>query len=159
MKRLLALLVLLGAWLGIASAEPEYDQVWVICQPDSHVIIRSSPRKKGMQLAIGEPGDFYRTDGKTRFGYLHVYGSFEAGEGWICKRYLTYEEPEIYKDGKICTVNVKKVNCRRCIGGKRKGWLKQGAEVNVLVETSEWCVTNYGYIQTKYLEAVDEKDG
>ena len=161
---ILILVVLLASILfGLyswAKSEEELDTVYVICQIDSRVIIRSSPRKKGIEEAWAEAGDEYLTDWKEKNGYLHVYGTFEAGEGWICKRYVTIWYPYVYRDGKAFTVNVKRVNCRQYIGGKRKGWLKKGTEVKVYVETPEWCVTNYGYIQTKYLDEVeDETDG
>jgi len=156
MKRIMSLLLVLVCIAGMAAAEkPEKKMttVWVLCQPDSYVVIRSSPRKTGLMECRAYAGDDFQTDGKKKNGYLHVYGPFEAQDGWISARYMTESQPEIYPSGKKMTVWVKSVNCRWTIGGKRKGVLKRGAVVTVWLETEEWCVTNRGYIQTKYLEA------
>ena len=161
MKRWIAILILAMlaacAAAGCAEQETEMDKVFVICQIDSHVIVRSSPRKKGMEYAIGEAGDWFWTDWKERNGYLHVYGNFEDSEGLICKRYVTVWEPYVYRDGKKFKVNVDRVNCRQYIGGKRKGTLIRDSVVTVYVETPEWCVTSCGYIQTKFLDEVEDE--
>ena len=158
-KRVTAFLIALMMLPAIAMAdEPETYQVWILCQPDSYVMIRSSPRKKNNVEAWAYAGDSLWTDGKERSGFLHVYGNFEAGEGWVKSCYVTEYEPEIYETGKTYRVNVKQVNCRKTIGGKRRGWLKRGAEVRVWLWSDEWCVTNYGYIQTQYLEEVEDEE-
>ena len=157
MKKLLILLIALICLTGAALAEEDdpwegMDRVFVLCQPDSYVTVRSSPKKAYNEIGYGWAGNEYYTDWKERNGYLHIYGTFEAGEGWIKKNYVSIWEPEIYPEGKTFTVAVKKVNCRQYIGGRRKGTLKKGAEVTVWVESAEWCVTNRGYIRTEYLE-------
>lgn len=159
MKRrtLIIILVILAAAIAIglyswARAEKELTTVWVLCQPDSYVTIRSGPKKTTAVSGYAYPGDGFQTDGRKRGGYLHVYVTNEAGEGWISRKYLTECEPEIFEESEIMTVNVKQVNCRMCIGGRRRGWLKRGAEVTVYAMSDDWAVTNYGYIQSKYLD-------
>lgn len=145
--------------LGLAEVNDfdELDPVFVMCYPDSYVTIRSSPKKAHNEEAIGCAGDVFWTDWKEKNGFLHIYGYFEAGEGWVKKCYVSIWEPYIYPDGKAFTVRVKQVNCRKWMDGPRKGWLKRGAEVKVWLEGEEWCVTNYGYIQTKYLEEMPDE--
>lgn len=161
LKKVIAILLIMACIAGIAMAYDfeEMDPVYVLCQPDSWVTLRFSPKKAHNEIGGADLGDQFWTDWKQKNGFLHVYGYFEAGEGWIAKRYISIWEPNVYRDGVKTTVRVKKVNCRQYIGGKRKGTLKRGAEVMVYAETPEWCVTNYGYIQTKYLDEVqDETD-
>jgi hypothetical protein len=65
--------------------------------------------------------------------------------------YLVDEEPEYI--GRTATVISKgRLSARRCIGGERVRWLKPGQIVTVWYMTSEWCVTDRGYVMTKYLE-------
>ena len=150
MKRLIALVLLAVILAGSACAEEK--TVWVLCQPDSYVTIRSSPKKTARESGQAYPGDEFRTDGKKRGGYIHVFAPNEDGEGWISKKYVTESEPTAYPDGITMTVNVKQVNCRMCVGGRRRGWLKRGSEVTVYLISDDWAVTNYGYIQSRYLE-------
>ena len=153
-------LILVGLICWARAEEEELDPIFVICQPDSYVTIRFSPKKANNECGRADAGDMFLTDWKKKNGFLHVYGHFEAGEGWIKACYLTIWEPTVYRDGVKTKVRVKQVNCRRSIGGKRRCWLKKGAEVTVYVESEEWCVTNYGYIKTKYLEEIpNEADG
>ena len=78
MKRWIAVLILAvmaaGVAAGYAEPEAEMDKVFVICQIDSHVIVRSSPRKKGIEYAIGEAGEvFYDCGGKQLAANLKAF--------------------------------------------------------------------------------------
>ena len=162
MLKKLIILLIVACIAGIAAADEyeELDSVYCLCQPDSWVTIRFSPKKAYNECGGAYLGMEFKTDWKEKNGFLHIYGFFEAGEGWVAKRYMSIWEPEIYQEGVKTTVAVSKVNCRQTIGGKRRGTLKKGAEVTVWAETPEWCVTNYGYIQTQYLEEIPyEADG
>lgn len=144
---------------ALAEEEEEMDKVYVMCNINSYVTIRSTPRKKHNEIQIAHAGDDFYTDWKKKNGYLHIYGSFDEGEGWIKQEYVTIWEPYVYPEGETFIVTVKKVNCRKWMNGPRRGTLKKGAEVLVYLEGEEWCVTNKGYIQTKYLEMKkEEKD-
>ena len=159
--RKMALLVLLMAlfviaclvWMPEDSLAEETETVWILCQPDSYVTIRGGPGKKYSAEGRAYAGDDFQTDGKQKGGYLHmVRVPNELGEGWISLQYVSYDPPDIYENGETFTVNVKKVNCRMCIGGSRRGTLKRGAEVTVYLMSAEWAVTDRGYIQSKYLD-------
>ena len=150
MKRLIALIVLAMLLVGTAAAEEM--RVWVMCQPNSYVTIRTGPKKTATESGYAYPGDEFLTDGKKRGGYLHIFAPNEDGEGWISKGYVTDCEPTAYPDGITMKVNVKQVNCRMCIGGRRRGRLKRGVAVTVYLMSDDWAVTNYGYIQSRYLE-------
>ena len=156
MRKILLILMtfMLICSMAIGEEYEELDSVYCLCQPDSWVTIRFSPKKAYNECGGAYLGMEFKTDWKERNGFLHIYGFFEAGEGWVAKRYMSIWEPEIYQEGVKTTVAVSKVNCRQTIGGKRRGTLKKGAEVTVWAETPEWCVTNYGYIQTQYLEEI-----
>lgn len=152
---ILAVLILAGVLIGLmidGNAEGT-ETVWILCQPDSYVTIRGGPGKNHTEEGRAYAGDDFQTDGVKKGRYLHMVNvPNELGEGWISMQYVTYDEPEIYTEGERFTVNVKKVNCRMCIGGSRRGTLKRGAEVTVYLMSADWAVTNMGYIQSKYLD-------
>lgn len=155
-RALLLGLMIIAAIVGLlidGNAEEGSETVWILCQPDSYVTIRSGPWKKSSEAGRAYAGDDFQTDGRKKGQYLHmVHVPNELGEGWISLQYVTYTQPEIYEQGETFTVNVKKVNCRMCIGGRRRGTMKRGAEVTVYLMSADWAVTNKGYIQSKYLD-------
>ena len=79
---------------------------------------------------------------------------------------------ELYEEGYVLCVDY--VNIRRSpsrkspvigsyecgetlhLDGKRTRWLKPQASLKVYWWSDEWCVTNCGYVQTKYLELEGE---
>lgn len=135
----------------IAGAEDE--EKYILCNPriDNHVAVRKSPRRGAEETGRLECGDKIWTDGKTRNGYLHIYGITEDGEGWVHKGYVVDDRPVIEKY--IATVAASgRVAARRYIGGKRNKWLEVCTDVKVYAKSDEWAVTNEGYIQIKYLE-------
>ena len=138
---ILALVMIAGA----AGAET----VWVMCQPDSRVNIRSRPSGRSEAVGYAECGDGFATDGKQKNGFVHVFASVEAGEGWISAGYLVWEQPE--QVGRQMVISAKgRVNARKTIGGKRRCWVRPGDTVTVYW-AADWAVTNKGFIQTKYL--------
>ena len=127
-------------------------ECWILCQPDSYVNIRLNPKKKSIEVGRLECGDPIFTDGKTKNGFLHVYGfTFEVGEGWVHKGYVVYDEP--FKPVQYdTTVNSNgRVAARRTINGQRRCWLKDGQAIKVYMASEEWSVTNKGFVKTKFL--------
>lgn len=161
MKRILitiaeiALIVLvilaLSAILNSIKAEEDLTEAWVICQPGDYVNVRMNPNRKSRSMGYAECGDQVMTDGKKKNGFIRVYGIGENGEAWIHKGYVVYDEP--VKVNRIAySVSRWKLAARRYIGGKRRCWIKHMQEVKVYWMTDEWCVTDKGFVKTKYLE-------
>ena len=133
-----------------AAAEPELREMWVLCQPDSEVMIRTFPRRNGGYEGYLQLGDSIWTDGTERNGFLRVYDVAEGG-GWVCKTYLM-PDPQVIQEGPAWIWRGGKVACRKAPGGERLRWLHEGDEVILYAWCEEWAITNRGYIMTRYLE-------
>ena len=144
MKRFLIVLLCLLIVCVSAAA----DTVFVLCQPNSFVYVRSFPRKDAEQAGYAELGDALETDGVTKNGYLHVAG-FE-GDAWINIGFVT-EYPVTVCNLKTQINSKGRVACRRSINGTRRKWLKDGSEVVIYAYADDWSITNQGFIQTQYL--------
>lgn len=133
-----------------AHAETEPEARWVFCA--DVLLVREGPKKSWAATGELEPGTMVWTDGKVRNGYIHLVNlANESGDGWVKKVYLIDEEP--YRMDREGTVISKgRLSARRTIGGERRAWLKPRSTVTVYWMTDEWCVTNKGYVMTKYLE-------
>ena len=150
---LLIAITLINAVIWLDKAVADADGYFILCHPESFVNARLSPNKHGSLIGYLMCCDYVAVDGQKKGDFIHCTGlTFETSEGWICKGYLVTTEPvvETYKatvaaDGRVA--------CRNRIGGKRIRWVKPGSEVTVFAHTEEWCVTNKGYIQTKFLKA------
>ena len=68
--------------------------------------------------------------------------------------YLADEEPTRV-DCTGIVISTGRLAARRSVGGERKNWLKPGSTVKVSWVTSEWCVTNKGYVMLEYIELTD----
>lgn len=140
--------------MDIGLAEPITEQVWVLCDPDSYVTLRSGPGKSKADFGGVQCGAELWTDGKTKNGYLHVMEiPAEESEGWIVCRNIVYDRPhevnaemEIEAEGRVA--------CRKWIDGKVKGWAYSGDVVTVYWMSASWAVTNRGYIRSKFLSEV-----
>lgn len=142
--------------LGIAEEwdehEPEFEIAYVICTKDDHVNVRPFPNTKQEPSGYLEPGDIVYLDGRKRNGYCHVVGlSNEDGEGWVHKGYLVSYPPELV-DKDATVISKGRLAARKYVNGKRTRWLKPGSTVHIWYMSEEWCCTNRGYVQTKYLE-------
>ena len=148
--KILTIPLFLSIFLNVIPAAA--DTVWVLCQPDSFVYIRSAASKTSMTCGYMECGDSAETDDIKRNGYLHLsHVSNEYGSGWISRQYIVYSKPIII--ALQCTVSANgRVACWRSIGGQRRCWIKPGDTVKVLAVTREWCITNKGFIKTKCLD-------
>jgi hypothetical protein len=145
-------------WIGSAHAdeldenESELEIAYVICTKGDHVNIRPFPGKKHEPSGWLDPGDMVYLDGKEKDGYCHAVGlSNEEGKGWIHKGYLVFYPPE-FVDRDATVVSNGRLAARKYVNGKRTRWLKPGSSVHVWYMSEEWCVTNRGYVQAKYLE-------
>ena len=151
-------LVSLYISLGLSEARADdYDDVvtgYVLCA--DFVYVRPFPNRKGEPLGRLEPGDHVYLDGKKKNGYMHCVDlHMESGEGWVYKGYIVYDEPTKVSQSAVI-VSKGRLAARKYVNGKRTRWLKPLASVKVYYWSDEWCVTNCGYVQTKYLELEGE---
>lgn len=146
----LAVAALAGAMIfGTCLAETEMETVYVLCNPDSYVNIREKPSKRSHQAGFAYCGDDFRTDGRMRNGFLHVYAGTETGDGWISTGFIVYAKPEEVNETWIVDSNGR-VAARSTIRGKRSRWLKKGKEVQVYY-VAEVAVTNFGFVDAEYV--------
>ena len=153
---LIVLLLIYAYSWAVDQVHAEEKTVWVICQKDNVVQVRDGPGKKYTATGELEPCRAMKTDGKKRNGFTHLIDmANESGTGWVKSVYLADEEPEVVN--RTATVISKgRLAARRSIGGERVRWLKPGKTVTVYYRTSEWCVTDKGYVMRKYLEVDGE---
>lgn len=159
-KILLALLeialIVIVVYLVITGLESvsfadELHEAWVICQPGDYVNVRNKATRKSASCGYLECGDSFLTDGKTKNGFVRCYGIGEAGEGWIHSGYVVYDEPiKVNRMG--YSVSNGKLFSRRYIGGKTLHILHNLDEFKVYWWTEEWCVTDKGFIKSKFIE-------
>lgn len=132
--------------------EEEYEIAYAICTKGDIVHIRPFPNTKHESCGWLDPGDIVYLDGKKKNGFLHCVGlNVESGEGWVHKGYLVKDEP-IYVNKKATIVSKGKLRARKYVNGKRTRWLKPNATLIVYYWSDEWCSTNCGYVQSKYLQ-------
>ena len=130
------------------------ETVYILCQPDSYVNIRSAPKKSAEVIGWYELGFECETDGVKKYGFLHLINlGLESETGWVnagfVSRYpLTIETVKGYiqADGRVA--------CRRAVNGQRRKWLTDGAEVVIYARSDGWSITNQGFIQTAYLGGI-----
>jgi hypothetical protein len=146
------LIVVLCTSLGIseANAEDQYETMYVLCS--DFVYARSTPNKKQEPIGRLDPGDEVVVDGRKKNGYVHCIDlSFEQSDGWIYGGYLVRDCPE--KLGQTATiVSHGRLAARKYVNGRRTRWLKSGAQLKVWYWSTDWALTDCGYVQSKYLE-------
>ena len=134
--------VMLFFMIETGMAETITEQVWVLCNPESYVTLRSGPGKSRASF------------GGAPCGYLHVMEiPAEETEGWIISRNIVYDRPhevngvmEIRAEGRVA--------CRKWIEGKIIGWAHDGDQLTVYWMSASWAVTNRGYIRSEFLTEV-----
>jgi len=132
------------------------EDCWVMCDPESYVCIREQPRKSSEGFGGATCGSLMETDGKQKNNYIHVIDvPAEETEGWISTQYIVYDEP-VRMNQKALVVSNGKLAARKGINGKVKTWLQPMTEVTILIYSNEWCITNYGYVMTEFLEWVGD---
>ena len=159
-KTILEIVILLAIifsviWLyqSVGFSERELTEAYVLCA--DYVNVRQFPNRKGEPLGRFESGDVVYLDGKKKNGYRHIVDTGLESDGWIFAGYLVYDEP-IKTDQSAVIVSKGRLAARKYVKGKRTRWLKPLASVKVYWWSDEWCVTNCGYVQTKYLELEGE---
>lgn len=155
---LMIVIAIFAPLFGISLAEDYYydydlNEMYVICQPNDYIKVRSGPSRKSQDEGYLLPGDSVWVSSKKKHGYIYSPAmTNESGEGWIYSGYLVEDKPENL-GGEYYRINsIGRVACRKCIGGKRRCWLYNGDRVRVWYMSAEWCVTNRGFIMTRYLE-------
>ena len=127
------------------------DGYYVICDPGSYVNARNSPKKTSEVVGRLECGDYVRTDGKTRNGYVHIIDcSFEQPEAWVSVHYVVTDQPHI-GEWHTVVMGEGRVAARRNVDGKRLRWLKPGTGITIYVLSKEWCITNRGFVRSAFL--------
>ena len=131
---------------------------YVVCTPHDYVNVRSRPNTHCEEIGRFEPGEVIYLDGKRRGEFLHCVGlRLEDTEGWVHRGYVIYDEPELVdRDGIVSAKG--RVAARKNVNGKRTRWLKAGARLKVWYWSSEWCLTNCGYVKSEFIE-IDYSDG
>ena len=159
------LLIMAGliGWMIGSTSNAEDDGTftcWAICKPGSHIELHIKPSKKSQVVGRLDPCDPFTTDGITKNGFLHVLDVGESLDSWIYVGFVSAEKPEAMNGARYYSVSNGKLYCRRWIGGPvikgRAGYLKNCETVQVFYRTSEWCVTNRGYIKSEWLEVDPE---
>lgn len=138
---------------SVGMAE-EYMEAWVICQPNDYVNVRMNPSKRSTVVGYAEAGDEILVSDMEKNGFVCCYSIGESSCGWIHKGYVVYEKP-VKVDVTATVASNKRLAARKYIGGKARKWLKNQDEVTVYWMTDEWCVTNKGFVMTKYLEVYE----
>lgn len=128
---------------------------WALCKPGAQVNVRRSATKESEICGFLEVGDEFRTDMKTRNGFLHVIGVGEFGDGWVYLGFVSTEKPEPVFEN-YCVIAINRVACRRwCDGPQVSGrlrWAYNGSDVQVFYIADGWAVTSRGYIKAEFLE-------
>lgn len=143
----------------IGLAEDDYsdcEEVYVLCSKSGYVTLRSAPRKSGIPFGGASCGAKLKTDGKKKNGFIHIVDvAAEESSGWISEEYIVYDEPELLEQNAF-VVSIGRLAARQSVGGKVRRWLKPMTELFIIYRTEEWCLTNYGYVQTQFLELEGE---
>ena len=145
----LLLLMILAMIVPAAAEETEY---YVLCTPSGEVNVRQHARIRSEIVSAVSFGRKLIADGDERNGFIHVVElASESGEGWIAAGYMVKDQPTACDRTAIVRSNAR-VACRKYIGGKVKKWLRNGDAVRVYAVSNEWCVTEFGYVKTEFLE-------
>lgn len=151
----LTVLAVIWVWHAFGFSEAYADEektAYVICAPGDRVNIRVTPSTKREPEGWLEAGDMVYLDGRKKNGFAHcVHMSNESGEGWVHAGYLVDDEPQCVNSTAVI-VSKGRLAARKNVGGKRTRWLKPLATLTVYYWSDEWCVTNCGYVQSKFLD-------
>ena len=149
---IIAILSLFFAFPAFAEIPEE---AWVMCQPDSEVVVRRSANRNSEEVARAFPADHVLLTGRKQGRWYEVDIPCEAGIGWIRGDFLSFYEPEVFEGGKTFRTTTKKLKARFSINGRTRRKFKNYTEVKVYLMADEWSVTSQGYIMTKFLEEVE----
>lgn len=149
---LVGFLVTTGILIIFQDASADTTTMYGVCEKGS-INVRHKPNGHSEicgKLEFGWSVDILgsRKVGKTT--WYKVDGITEYGYGWVNGNYLLSSEPsrvmnmygKIEANGRVATY---------FINGTRKGWIKPGQEVRIIIYSDEKCYTTKGWIKTKYL--------
>ena len=154
---ILAIISVVDFFMSTVRAEgDDGETAYAICVMDDVVNIRATPKTKGEWIGYLNPGDEVHPDGKKQNGYVHcVDMNTESGEGWVFAGYLVSDCPKLVDRDAVIMSNGR-LAARKYVDGKRTKWLKPNAMLHVYYMSEEWCSTNCGYVQTKFLRLEEE---
>lgn len=136
----------------VKAEEAEHETAYAICVKGDVINVRYGPTTRAEWIGWIEPGDEVTTDGNRKNGFVHCIDmNTEPGDGWVFYGYLTDSKPELI-DRDATVVSSGRLAVRKHVDGKRTKWLRPGTIVHIYYMSDEWCSTNVGYIQTKYLQ-------
>lgn len=145
-----------SVYLAAATGEEMFYNCWVICSPESEVMIREKPNRHSDVVCTAECGRMMWTDCHDSNGWVHLVDvSSETGEGWVSEKYVVYAEPTTV-NRKMVVSGSGRVACREGIDGKIKRWARKGTEVTVYIFAEGWAVTDKGYIRKQFLKEKNE---
>lgn len=145
------LALVLSVFFGEITSLAEEREYFILCKPGAQINTRISPNKRAEIIGHLECGEKVISDGKEKNGFVHLINlHFEYTEGWVYKG-LLIEEPPYIVQWKCQSISDNRVAARFYINGKRKSWIKPGKEVTVYAVGKEWCFTDRGYVQTRFL--------
>jgi len=146
------LIVLSALLILLPSVSMAEETVWILCDPDSYVCIRNAPKKSSMAFGGTTCGRTLTTDGAEKNGFVHVVDlAAEEETGWVSAMYIVREEPKQMRQPAIVVSNGR-LAARNGVNGKVKKWLKPMDRVTILCWTSEWSLTNAGYVKSEFLD-------
>ena len=146
---IIVVIVYLGVTLLANIGFAEESEAYVLCA--DYVNVRPFPNRKGEPIGRLEADDRVWLDGKKRNGYLHCVDMGLESDGWVYAGFIVYDEPEKVSQNAVI-VSRGRLAARKYVKGRRTRWLKSHATVFVYWWSDDWCVTNCGYVQSKYLE-------
>ena len=152
LRTLIALILILCVTVPCTSAaygETETTEAYILCS--DFVYVRPYPNRKGEPVGRFDAGDTVFLDGKKKNGFLHCVDTHMESDGWVFAGFVVYDRP-IRVNQPAVIVSRGRLAARKYIKGKRTRWLKPLASLTVYWWSDEWCVTNCGYVQTRYLE-------
>ena len=154
------LLLLVAIYNNVHAEERiETETVWVLCKPNSGgVNFRIKPKKSSQEVGGAFCGDELTTDDKEKNGYLHIVNlAAEDPEAWISLRYIVYSPPiEIEMEMQVKSNG--KVNVRKWVDGPHLRYVHNGDVIYVYWMSTEWAVTNRGYIKSEFLDYIVEDE-
>lgn len=154
MKKLFIVLAALLFALPV-FAEETYTTAYIMCQPHDYINVRAKPSTRSESYGRFISGDSFQIDGRESKGFLHAKVALESNEGWIYAGYVVFDEPQYCNEQYVISSNGR-VAALKYIDGPRRCWVKKGSTVTVVYTSSEWCLTNKGYIRTKYLAKAEQ---
>lgn len=134
-------------------SETDVTEAYVLCT--DYVNVRPYPNRKGDEIGRFECGTRIWLDGRKKNGYLHIVDAGLESDGWVYAGYVVYDKPEKMSRSAVI-VSKGRLAARKYVKGRRTRWLKPLAALTVYAWSDEWCVTNCGYVQTRYLELEGE---